>query len=1092
MYTIHKIHRLFVFWLLTATIPLFGQKENPVHFVNPFIGTTQTGVPSKWGSDGGTYPGAVAPWGAIQLSPETRTKQARGYDYNDTLVFCFTCTHHMSGYPGGSGGIISVMPVSALEDFRTGEYSRAFSHQDEKSEAGYYSLLFRDNNTRVEASASERTGMFRFTFPAGVKPVIFIGDAGDINARSRQLLEGSRGNVVFQFNKDFNTKSGVKDGCILSFPVTEKSENIVILKMSTSTVDLNGSLDNLSAEAAGWDFDRYRKNNQQKWTDVLSVIEVNDPSVTNKTIFYTALYHAMLLPWVSSDVNGKYRGADGKVYQTKGKNEYTGFSPWDTFRTLHPLLCLIAPDRQNDMICSLLDHYEQSGQLPKGPMTGNHVLAILVDSYLKDVKGYDSTLAYQAMSAALEAASREPDFAAYEQLGYVPATFFESVTKTVEFAYNDWVLAQFAGKIMHKNADYDRLLKRSLNYRNLFYPEVLAMVPRHGNTFIREPENFGYKEGDKWSYSLFVPHNPQDLINLTGGPKAFSARLDSALEKHYIVFDNEPVLHVPYLFNYAGVPDKTQQWVRNILQTHYLNSPGGLPGNDDLGSMSSWYVFSAMGFAPVCPGRPVYALGSPLFREVILHLREGKKFIIRAQNSGEDQVYVKKVLLNGVESDKLYLSHQTIMEGGELNFRMSQTPLRRLYNNRLKGPSEMTKPADIKVEGFDLSLQQVEPGEPFWVRFTVGNSGSPGTTAIRLYTDGTEHASKNIFLETNQSKTDSLECRVYPVGKQPVRIGDLPEKKIEVVSPVHSSKKADVITLDASEILRAGKAFRIRYRVQNKGGYRLSDTISVYVDGRAIHREMVVLEPGKNRTFELPHVLETPGFHTLHAGSKTMHLKVYSENTESKIIDFSGAKISGDTIVDRSGLSNHGIIRKMKPVDAVSSGIISTGDDTYIEIDRANSLDKSGETITVMAWVKPTGENRGLTDIITKGDFIVLQSSAWHLSFFAGGWGRGAVSARLSTNWYNNWHHIAGVSDGNSLKLFIDGNEAGNLDIGRPVDLSTKARWMIGRNEEFPGERIFRGVVAGFKVLIEPLTPSDIENEWKNGLPSSENTEKPE
>jgi len=1081
-----KIAGIFICFFLLPGISLFGQKSDPVQFVNPLIGTTQTNVPSKWGSDGGTYPGAVAPWGAIQLSPETQSGQMNGYDFKDTSISYFTCIRHKSGYPGGSGGDIRVMPVFSLKKNEDGGFSRPFSHQDEKAGAGYYRVLFRDNNTQVEVSASPRTGMFMFTFPEGVNPLIYIGDAGKLNTPSTHLIEGSKANAVFQFDRDFISKKEVGDGYIFSFQSEKKGKNIILLKLSTSSVGFKSALANLSEEADGWDFDLYRKNNRQRWTDALSVIDVHDPSVTNKTIFYTALYHSMLVPWVSSDTDGNYRGTDGKIYQTNRSNEYTVFSPWDTFRFLHPLLCLIAPDRQNDMICSLLDYYKQSGKLPKGPMTGNHVLAIIVDSYLKGIKNYDSTLVYKAMLETLDEASLSPDFAAYRKLGYVPSSYSESVTKTVEFAYNDWVLAQFAGKVMDKKKDCGQLLERSYNYRNLFYPDALALVPRNGDIFVAEPGNFGYKEGDKWSYSLFVPHNPIDLINLMGGKGPFAKHLDSALQKQLIVFDNEPVLHVPYLFNYADRPDKTQQWVRNILKTHYLNLPDGLPGNDDLGSMSSWYVFSAMGFAPFCPGRPVYMLGSPLFDEVIINLPGKKNFVIRALNNADDHVYVNKISLNGNDYQNLWIDHKIIANGGELNFQMGDIPSGQVLENSMAGCSETGELADIKLDEYNFSKQVVVPDEPFFVHFSLTNSGSPGTKIVSLYVDGKEYNRKNIFLEKNGSKTDSMECRLYPVGLRSVSLDNLPEKKIKVVSSGHFTKKTEMVALDVPGIVKTAEPFLIRYKVQNKNGFNVKDTILVCVDGIVVHQDIVNIGPGLAQMSEFRHVLNIPGFHKIDVANKQASLKVYSENQSSVIINLTGSGIVGDTIFDQSGLLNNGFIRKEEPDDTTKSDFVVTGDNVFVELNSSESTDKLGEKITIMAWVKPTGVNEGAAAIITKGDFIALQADARSLSFFAGGWGRGEVAGKLPENWLNNWHHIAGVSDGESLKLYIDGNESGYYYTGKPVNLSNGAHWMIGRNEEFPGERIFYGKMASFKVFIEPLIQSEIKKEMKASSPTKE------
>ena len=672
MLTKHYRYTFLPFCLAFCFLKISGQEADILKFVNPFIGTTITDIKTLWGGEGGTYPGAVAPSGRIQLTPETRLNEPAGYDFRDSSIFFFSCINHMSGYPGGSSGNIHVMPVREDQDIHSGKYRRSFQHKDEKSEPGYYRVLFRDNGTLVELTASERAGMFRFIFPPETKPILFLGDIGTIESASKRIIRGSGFNTTMVFNKNIISKENIEGGCILTFPATKKVENVLILKIAASNIDFASTYINLETEADSWDFDKFKEKNQEKWKDALSVIEVDDTSKVNKTIFYTALYHSLLIPWIISDVQGNYKGADGLVRKTKGQNEYGAFSPWDTFRSLHPLLCLIAPDRQNDMILSMLDYYDQTGRLPKGPMTGNHVIAIITDSYLKGISGFDARLAYDAMKKSISS-SVPAAMTTYQEMGYVPSSFAESVTQTVEYAYNDWVLANFAGNVTREKDDYQYYLKRSFNYRNLFDPESLFLLPRNGNDFISDPGNFGYKEGDKWNYSLFVPHNPMDLINLKGGNEYFTAHLDSALRKEYIVFDNETVLHVPYLFNYAQSPYKTQKWVRSIMQTHFKNSPGGLPGNDDLGAMSGWYVFSALGFYPVCPGRPVYDIGSPLFREVKVHLKNGKELLIKSENNGKDKIFINSMFLNGIEFKKSWISHSDIMEGGEISFIMNDS-----------------------------------------------------------------------------------------------------------------------------------------------------------------------------------------------------------------------------------------------------------------------------------------------------------------------------------------------------------------------------------------------------------------------------------
>jgi len=650
-------------------------------------------------------------------------------------------------------------------------------------------------------------------------------------------------------------------------------------------------------------------------------------------------------------------------------------------------------------------------------------------------------------------------------------------------------LAQFAGIVMLEKDDYRELIQRSFNYRNLFDPGSLFLLPRNGNKFIPEPGNFGYKEGDKWSYSLFVPQNPRDLINLTGGNKEFMLRIDSALARDSIVFDNEPVLHVPYLFNYAQKPYETQKWVRSIMLTHYTESADGIPGNDDLGSMSSWYVFSAMGLFPVCPGRPVYDIGSPIFEKVTLHLKNGKNLIIKSENNGKDNVYIKSMLLNGLKYNKSWIAHSTLTEGAEISFTMDNVPeFSRAIDTSSIPPSETNYFPDFKITEFSLTRNQVEPDEQLWVKFSLSNNCSYGTKIVRLYIDGIEYAAKNVLAGEGSNVKDSIEFRLYPVGQRMLRIDNLEEKEVEVVKPViRSLHKIDVVDLKSPLIFKTGESQDYYFLVKNLGGYRDSSVISVFADNSVCQQDMVILDPGQTKKIFHKIMFSNAGLHVLKAGSAILTLKTYTDNNDAKIIDISmnGNNI-GDTLADKSGLSNRGFIIRENVVTPPSSGFFKTDTNCFVELKNSTSLDNLGWKITVMAWIFPLNDNKGLTDIITKGDFIVFQSRGDRtLSFFAGGWGRGSCNSALPANWVNNLHHIAGVSDGNMLKIFIDGKESGSLFIGESMNLSSPLKWNIGRNEEFPNERIFNGFIDHFKVFVEPLTSSEIKKEMDRNRPVS-------
>ncbi len=646
-----------------------AQLHDVLSYVNPVIGTSTSDVYTKWGNEGGCYPGAVAPSGFIQLTPQTRNN---GYDYKDSSIHYFSCLNHSSGFPGGSSGDLYLMPVNNLNQPNPLVTGRPFNHKSEKAEPGYYRVTLDDDHTMVEATASIYNGTFRITFPKGVVPKIFISDAGVISFHAHNSLHGTKNNVVINFNEVYNSIQQLTDGAILKFPSVSTAPTILIIRLSASHIATANAERNLEAESKK-PFDAIKNDTRGSWKKYLSVVDIKDNNAINKQKFYTALYHSLLIPWVISDVEGNYQGADGLIHKTKGHYEYGKFSPWDTYRSLHPMLSLLYPEKQADILSSMMDFYNQSGHLPTESMTGNHAIDIIVDAYLKGFKGIDSLEVYRAMKQqVMTGPFIQKDMKTYLTNGYISSAYPESVTRTVEYAYDDWALAQFAKKVMHDRFDYDSLMILSNNYKNLFYADSMFLLPRHGNEFLKNPGTIGYKEGDKWVYSYAVPFDARSLINYMGGNEQFASRLNKALDNQQIVFDNETVFHVPYLFNFAHREDLTQKWVRQIIDKRFSTKPEGLPGNDDLGATSSWFVLSALGIYPFCPGTPDYTIGSPLFASVTLHFANNKTFRIKSLHSGAGNYYVHSLKLNNQPFRQLSISHAAVMKGGEMVFDMNR------------------------------------------------------------------------------------------------------------------------------------------------------------------------------------------------------------------------------------------------------------------------------------------------------------------------------------------------------------------------------------------------------------------------------------
>lgn len=1150
--------------LAMAGTVLFAQRKEPVpgraglrtkgflrahdvlSYADPFIGTSKSDVRTIWGNEGGTYPGAVAPWGYIQLTPETMS--AGGYDYADSSIHCFSCVHHKSGYPLGSAGEIKIMPVGPGGV----RYPRTFRHGDEKAGPGYYRVMFRDDNTQVEVTVSERAGIFRFSFPAGVVPKIFVagpGKTGSPGAGFRMdepgcrmeetlfRLEDTGVSAVFRLSEKPVAREVRAGGVVFHFDSSSTGSRVILLKMGVSVVSSEGAGKNMDVELGKKGFDQLRAETEDKWRKGLSVIGIDDDLGNEeseneesgndarrngvreevdlekkKTIFYTALYHAMLLPWIISDADGNYRGRDGQIHRTSGENEYGEFSPWDTYRTLHPLLCLLFPKRQHDMILSMLDVYKQTGHLPTDPMTGNHAIPVIVDSWLKGIRGIDSSLAFAAMRKDLmEAPFEQADREIYRKLGYIPSAFPESVTRTVEYAYDDWAFSQFTRfAFRHKgNKEMDNELGQgSYSYRRLFDPVSLFLLPRNGDQFNRKAGNSGYKEGDKWVYSYAVPQHLQDLINLMGGAEAFSGRLDSAFRVSRVVFDNETVFHMPYLFNYSGSPDKTQQWVKAVRDGRFAATPGGLPGNDDLGSMSSWYVFSAMGIYPVCPGRPVYDIGTPLFRCVTLNLANGKRWVIKTRYEGRrsQAQYVHSLRINNQVYGQLTIPHAWIEKGGVMEFVMGDKAGVGMREKRKNGRKEgaMSNEPHFVYTRYYPAKSKVAPDELSWVHFTIENKGAMGVKIVKLLVDGREYGSKNCLVPAGSAIDDSIPFRLYAFGISGLRLEEMPALKM-IVAGDDDGGEAVITDLVIRPMIPAGEPQSISFDAQNIGGSLRVFPLALHRNDSPVWEGNLTLQPGEKRMVALTLPAGDTGLQKVQIKDKTAAFKVYNNRLGSLVLGLYMDKVYGDTLVeDVSGLGNMGKIigtagknigraagiagaTEGSDVKGSAGGLQRTylfdkdhylfDKNHYLEVENAPSLDNMGETITMMTWVCQTEPGGGLVDLFTKGDNHVLQIiDNKKLGFFAGGWGRGDCGVDLPDNWLGHWHHIAGVCEGSRLRIYIDGELKGEAAVQGRVNLSVSNKWTFGRNEEFPGQRIFTGYLDKMRVYMEPLTETEIKS----------------
>lgn len=720
-----------VLFCLLGAGKLHSQEGEPVDFVDPFIGTD---------FHGHTYPGTIVPFGMVQLSPDTRLKGwdgCSGYHFTDDTLYGFSHTH-LSGTGVADYCDILLMPV-AEKVFNRDEYASPFKKESEHAGAGYYTVYLQKPKVKAELTASARVGFHRYTFRRAGRAGLLI----DLSHRDRTVdswlrvvspteIHGYRRSsswasdqqlyFVIRFSQpvisgpdlvdnDSLILQSMDDGTLLARGKSLKAwmkfpklpNGVLLVKVGLSAVSEEGAVKNLETELPGWNFDAVVKMAQNAWQSELGKIMIEGGTIQQRRIFYTSLYHAMVVPNLFSDVDGYYRTMGGTVEKAKGFTPYTVFSLWDTYRAWHPLMTIIDTKRTTDYINTFLSHYRTGGRLPVWELAGNetdcmigyHSVSVITDAWIKGIRGFDSRLALRAMKHSANLNHFGLRF--YRRYGFIPGDMEpESVSKTLEYAYDDWCIARFALSL-GDSATYRIFSKRAQYYRNLFDPETRFMRPRINGGWKRDfnpaevDQNF--TEANSWQYSFYVPHDLSNLIAMHGGSEAFDMKLDELFTakeeltgKHQAditgligqyAHGNEPSHHMAYLYAFAGKPWKTQRMVRQILREHYSDKPDGLCGNEDCGQMSAWYIFSAMGFYPVCPGTPQYIIGSPIFPKVTINLENGKHFTIIAENVSEQNFYIDSVLLNGKTLNRSWITHEEIMAGGELHLFMSDKPNRK-------------------------------------------------------------------------------------------------------------------------------------------------------------------------------------------------------------------------------------------------------------------------------------------------------------------------------------------------------------------------------------------------------------------------------
>jgi predicted alpha-1,2-mannosidase len=764
------LYLIFQLILLLNAKPLMSQnnghnneQQGLVDYVNPLIGTqnmghTFPGATTPFGMVQLSPDTNMEPFlKGGKYNPETY-RYCAGYQYDDNTIFGFSHTH-FSGTGHSDLGDFLIMPTMGALQLEPGTrenpengYVSTFSHDNEIAAPGYYSVELDEHHIRAELTASDRVGFHRYTFDQkGEAHIILDLIAGIYNydakniwtfvrveneflvtgykqtngwARTRKVYFAMQfsipiknyghkkyGDIPYngfyrKFDEELNFPEMAAAKIRAFFDFDMEAGEQLLIKFALSPTSTAGALKNLRTEIPGWNFDEIRQETRNKWESELSKIkiETDDPSVYET--FYTAMYHTMLGPVIYEDVDGKYIGLDQNIYESKDFTNYTIFSLWDTYRALHPLFNLLHPDKNNDMIRSMLAHQQQSvhNMLPiwshyaneNWCMIGYHAVSAIADAMVKGTTNIDPAL---ALKACVETAN-VPYFDGldhYINEGYVAEDLSpNSVSKTLEYAYDDWCIAQIAA-IAGNRSVYKEYMERSENFRNVYNMESGYMQPKLSDGSWRkhfDPQDThgqGFIEGNAWNYGLYVPHAIDEMISMMGGKEKFSEHLDmifnTPIDEEYIskneditrdgiignyVHGNEPGHHIPYLYNWTGHPWKTQERIRMILNTMYGPGPAGLCGNDDVGQMSAWYLFSALGFYPVLPGSDQYAIGSPIVRNATIDLPNGKSLSIIAKDQGPEAFYVKKITLNDEEILNYTLSHKQLLQGGKLVFYMSE------------------------------------------------------------------------------------------------------------------------------------------------------------------------------------------------------------------------------------------------------------------------------------------------------------------------------------------------------------------------------------------------------------------------------------
>lgn len=833
--------KLFTIVIITALsfMQLNAQKKN-IDYVNPFIGT---------GGHGHTFPGATTPFGAVQLSPDTRMEGwdgCGGYHYDDNYVYGFSHTH-LSGTGCSDLSDILFMPVTGkpVLEYKDGKpaFGSKFSHKKESAKAGFYEVFLDDYKIKVQLTATARTGFQQYQFPKQEKTVSVIIDLKyrdevietRLTKVSSTEVEGyriSRGwaakqyvYFVARFSKPIKEiiKTNEGKGDIASLLFDNKGQTLKV-KVGISQCDVEGARKNLEKEIPAWNFNNTVKDAQAAWSKYLDRITVTGGTEDQKTIFYTSLYHALVTPNICQDVDGRYRALDLRINNTGGRNQFTVFSLWDTYRAAHPLYTIVAPEMVDGMVKTMLDDFKKGGNLPVWTlaandtwcMIGNHSIPVIVDAYMKDLTTVNAKDMLNAMDVSVN--KEREGYKKYNEYGLLLTDFTgSSVSKNLEYAYDDWCIAQFAKMTGNKDM-YARYIQRAQSYKNLFDETTKFFRAKNEYSWVAPFDPFEinsfYTEANAWQYRYYVPQDIEGWKKMIGGADVLEQMLDDLFNAKsetsgselsdmtgligQYAHGNEPSHHMAYLYNYTNNPWKCQPILKKIAGEMYSAKPDGLAGNEDCGQMSAWYVLTAMGFYPVNPAGGIYDLGLPFFKSVKIQLPANKTFTITSAAKNNNAIYVSSLKLNGKPYNSNFLQHSDMVKGGTIAFTLTEQPDKK-FSSSLTPPVSAINEFVITPQPY-ITASSRRFGESVKVEL-----GAPDKNSKIYYTlDGTEPNERSFVYENPFKVNETTTLKAYAVSK-----GLLTSKVItttfEKLSMLPANKSSFAIVRDVDYSYYEGK-----------------------------------------------------------------------------------------------------------------------------------------------------------------------------------------------------------------------------------------------------------------------------------------------